>query len=152
MKWLIQFSSTAVFHCYTLKLHKGFIKQIDKYRKHCLWRGSDLNAKQPSRAAWTMVCLPKQEGGLGVLNLNTHNDALLLKFLYKFITKANIPWVSLVWENYYSNGKLAGQQKKGSLWWRDIAKLLDSFKGVAKAIAHSGDTASMARHLGRWSS
>lgn len=133
-------SSTIVFHYCTLKLYKGIIQQIDKYRKHCLWRGSDLNAKQTSKAAWIMVCLPKSEGRLGVLNLATHNDSLLLKFLYKFFTRANIPWFNLVWENYYHSGKLHGQQRKGFFWWRDLVKLIDSFKGLAKANAHNEDT------------
>jgi hypothetical protein len=93
-------------------LHKRVIEQLDKYRKHCLWRGSDLNAKQPSKAAWPSVCLPKSEGGLGVINLEIHNSSLLLKFLNKFYTKADIPWVHLVWNNYYTNGRLPGQQKK----------------------------------------
>jgi hypothetical protein len=35
-----------------------------------------------------MVCLPKSEGGLGVLQLETHNDALLLKNLHKFFNNA----------------------------------------------------------------
>jgi hypothetical protein len=107
-------SSSLVYHCCSLKLHKGVVKQIDKYRKHCLWRGSDLNAKNPCKAAWSSVCLPKAEGGLGVINISVHNDALLLKFLSKFYNKADIPWVNLVWNNYYQNGKLPGQQKKGS--------------------------------------
>jgi len=47
--------------------------EIDKYRKHCLWRGYDINAKKPPKAAWELVCLPKTEGGLGVLNLKTQN-------------------------------------------------------------------------------
>jgi hypothetical protein len=34
-----------------------------------------------------MVCLPKAEGGLGVLNLKTQNEALLLKNLHKFYKK-----------------------------------------------------------------
>jgi len=63
----------------TFKLHKTVIKQIDKFRKHCLWRGADIDAKSPPKAAWHMVCLPKSEGGLGVINLNTQNEALLLK-------------------------------------------------------------------------
>lgn len=113
-------SSTTIFHCCTMKLHKGVIKQIDKYRKHCLWRGSDLNAKQSSKAAWQMVCLPKNEGGLRVINLSMHNDSLPLKFLQKFFAKADIPWVKLVWENYYCKGHLPGEQLKGSLWWKDI--------------------------------
>jgi hypothetical protein len=128
-------SSSLVYHCCTLKLHKGVIKQLDKYRKHCLWRGSDFNAKKTYKAALSSVCLPKSEGGLGVINISVHNDSLLLKFLSKFY---NIPWVNLLWENYYQNGKLPGQQKKGSFWWRDIIKLINLFKGVAILQSSSG--------------
>jgi hypothetical protein len=82
------------------------LKQIDKYRKHCLLRGSDINAKTPQKVAWNLVCLPKSEGGLGVINVEVHNDALLLKIFHKFFDRADIPWVHLVWEKHYSNGKL----------------------------------------------
>lgn len=133
-------SASAVFYISTMKLHKSVIKHIDKYRKHCLWSGADLNSKKPAKAAWPMVCVPKKEGGLGVINLSVHNDALLLKFLHKFFNRADIPWVHLLWENYYSNGKLPGQFKKGSFWWRDIVKLLDSFKGLASAVIADGST------------
>lgn len=37
-----------------------------------------------------MVCVPKQEGGLGVINLKKHNEALLLKNLKKFYNKKDI--------------------------------------------------------------
>lgn len=37
-----------------------------------------------------------------------YNEALLLKFLHKFFSKADTPWVKLVWENYYNNDKLPG--------------------------------------------
>jgi hypothetical protein len=87
-----------------------------------------------------MVCLPKKQGGIGVIDLNTHNEAMLLKFLHKFYTKADIPWVRLVWENYYGNGKLPGQIKKGSFWWRDIVKLLDKYKSLASVLVAIGDT------------
>jgi hypothetical protein len=87
-----------------------------------------------------MVCLPKKQGGLGVIDLNAHNEAMLLKFLHKFYTKADIPWVRLVWKNYYGNGKLPGQIKKGSFWWRDIVKLLDKYKSLASVLVAIGDT------------
>jgi hypothetical protein len=73
-----------MFFMSTFKLHKTVIEQVDKYRKHCLWRGADINAKNPPKAAWEMVCLPTAEGGLGVLKLQTQNEALLLKNLHKF--------------------------------------------------------------------
>jgi hypothetical protein len=60
-------SSLPTFYMCTFKLHHEVIKQIDKYRKHCLRRGADLNARSPPKAAWELVCLPKSDGGLGVI-------------------------------------------------------------------------------------
>jgi hypothetical protein len=108
--------------------------------KHCLWRGADINAKNPPKAAWDMVCLLKVEGDLGVLHLETHNEALLLKNLHKFCNKFDIPWVHLIWEKYYSNGKLPNHTMKGSFWWRHILRLLSKFKELAFVVVHSGDT------------
>lgn len=73
----------------------------------------------------------KKEDGLGVLNLKTQNEALLLKHLHNFFNRSDVPWVHLVWEKYYSNGALPSSKKRGSFWWRDLLKLLDSFKGMA---------------------
>jgi len=61
----------------------------------------------------TGVCRSKEEGGLGVLNLKTQNEALLLKHLYKFFNKEDILWGSLIWESYYEIGNLPSQAKKG---------------------------------------
>ena len=63
------FSALPIFAMSTFLLPKTVIKQVDKYRKQCLWRGPDLSSKQPSKAAWQMVCTSKDIGGLGVLNL-----------------------------------------------------------------------------------
>lgn len=133
-------TSSAMFQMATLKLPKGVIHQIDKFRKHCLWRGSDLTSTKPSKAAWPLVCLPKCQGGLGVLNIITQNEALLLKFLHKFFSKVDLPWVHLIWDKLYSNGTLPGVQKKGSFWWKDIVKLLHKFKGFASARIADGST------------
>ena len=84
------FTSIPMFQMGTFLLPKVVID-----RKHCLWRGSNVNDKGPPKAAWHMVCLPKEEGGLGVINLKTHNEALLLKNLHKFFKKSDIPW--LIW-------------------------------------------------------
>jgi hypothetical protein len=82
-----------------LSLPKGVLKQIDKFRKHCLWRGADVNSKKPSKAAWEFVCVPKDEGDLGVLNLEKQNKAPLMKNLEIFFNKDIPRCVSLIWEN-----------------------------------------------------
>jgi len=132
-------SSSMVFYIFSMKLHKGVIKQLDKYRKHCLWRGADLNSRKLPKAAWPMVCLPK-DGGLGVIDLTTHNNALLLKFLHKFYMRMNLPWVKLIWDAYYNDDSLPGQKKRRSFWWRDIVKLLDTYKSLASVKVAEGTT------------
>jgi hypothetical protein len=46
----VVFSALPTFFMCSLALTEDVIKQIDKYRKHCLWRGSDINAKKPPKA------------------------------------------------------------------------------------------------------
>jgi hypothetical protein len=57
-------------------------------------------------AAWKMVTKPKLEGGLGVINLRAHNEALLMKNLHNFFNKEDLPWVKMIWANYYGNGQI----------------------------------------------
>lgn len=76
-------SSLPTYAMCTFLLPKTVIKQIDKFRKHCLWHSSDLSNRKPPKAAWPMVSLSKDEGGLGVLDLNAQNRSLLMKQLHK---------------------------------------------------------------------
>jgi hypothetical protein len=83
-------TALPTFTMCTFLLPKTMVKQIDKYKKHCLWRGSDIHSKKPPKAAWPMVCSPKDEGGLGALNITVQNESLPLKHLHKFFNKASI--------------------------------------------------------------
>jgi hypothetical protein len=44
--------------------------------------GSDETNRVNAKAAWKMVTRPKDEGGMGVLDLKSQNEALLLKKTY----------------------------------------------------------------------
>jgi hypothetical protein len=123
----------------TFKLHKTVIKHIDKFRKNCLWRGADFNAKTPPKAAWHMVCLPKSQGGLGVINLTTQNEALLLKNLHKFFNRLDIPWVHLIWEKHYQNDKLPSTMKKRIFLVERQSQIIE-FKGLATVSIADGRT------------
>lgn len=67
-------------------MQQTVIDQIDKFKKLCLWRGADINAKPKPKAVWLSVCREKEEGSLGVLNLKTPNESLLVKHLHNFLT------------------------------------------------------------------
>jgi hypothetical protein len=75
----------------TLKVYQWVINEFDKYRRHCLWRKKDIEAKSTPLAVWDMVCRPKDQGGLGIINLRVQSKCLLLKHLHKFYNRADIP-------------------------------------------------------------
>ena len=83
------------------------------------------------------MCRPKKHGGLGVLNLEIQNCALLLKQLHKFFCKADVPWVKLVW-SIYGDSPPHAQSSRGSFWWRDIFKLVNIYRSITKSEVHNG--------------
>lgn len=54
-------------------------------------------------AAWDLVCKPKNKGGLGILNLEVQNIALLIKHLDRFFNCKDLPWVKLIRNKYYAD-------------------------------------------------
>ena len=132
-------TSMHIYFLYSLQLPPGIIKQLDRISRQCLWRGNSDAPKQ-SLAAWDLVCRPKKFGGLGVTHLGFQNEALLMKHLFKFFNKQDIPWVNLIWRTYY--GPLAPQvtQSCRSFWWRDVLSLYDKFCKLATPQVHAGDT------------
>ena len=89
---------------------------------------------------WDKVALPKEQGGLGVLNLQLQNKALLMKHLHKFFNVQDLSWVKLVHERYYAN-RLVDDRPVGSFWWRSILKLLPEYKDMAICYINNGNTA-----------
>ena len=115
--------------------------QAIKYLRHCLWRGPDLEDHRPAMVAWSTVCRPKNQGGLGVIDIFVQNKALLLKNLHKFYNRHNIPWVNLIQESYYSNDSLPGNSWMGSFWWKANLKLIDNYKSLARCNIGDGKSA-----------
>ncbi|GJS40876.1 RNA-directed DNA polymerase, eukaryota, reverse transcriptase zinc-binding domain protein [Tanacetum coccineum] len=71
------------------------------------------------KVAWKQVCMPKEEGGLGIKSLKKWNEVLLIKQLWKIIDKKESLWVK--WVNV---GKLkdhvlfsTGNGESVSIWF-----------------------------------
>jgi hypothetical protein len=96
-------SFLPTFYLSTLKVYHWVIKEFNKYRRHCLWRKKDLDDNSAPLPAWEFVCRPKDQGGLGVINLLVQNDRLLMKHLHNFFNQRDLPCVKLVWGTYYSS-------------------------------------------------
>jgi hypothetical protein len=64
-----------------------------------------VNKKGGYLVAWKHACHSKADGGLGIIDLRVHNNALLMKFLHKFYNRADLPWVHLTWNHLYRTSK-----------------------------------------------
>ena len=134
-------SALPTFYMCSFKVPISIIEQIDKYRMHFLWDNGDDNRKGGCLVAWKKACLPKDQGGLGIIDLRTQNSALLLKYLHKFYNKLDLPWVSLTWRCMYRRSTVPHVRSMvGSFWWRDIMSLSDSFRSLAVCAVNMGDT------------
>lgn len=75
-----------------------------------------------------------------MLDLKIQNQALLLKYIHKFIHKADMPWVMLIWHKYYDDTPPHAKPRCGSFWWRDIFSLMDIYRGITSCVPGAGDT------------
>jgi hypothetical protein len=72
-------STLPTFFMCSLKLQKTIINICNRAQRHFLWAMEEDSSSSNALAAWSMVCRPKCHGGLGILNLELQNKALLLK-------------------------------------------------------------------------
>jgi hypothetical protein len=77
--------SMSLYFLLFLNLPTILINQLDRILRQCLWR--DKDGPKQSLAAWEMICKPKVNGGLGIVNIKNKNDSLLLKHLDKFYNR-----------------------------------------------------------------
>jgi hypothetical protein len=72
-----------------------------------------------------------ERGGLGILNLKLQNEGLLMKYIRKFYNKIDTCWVHLLWNTYYTRKIPHEIDPMESFWWKDVCKLMSSFRGIA---------------------
>jgi hypothetical protein len=70
----------------TIHIPPGILKQFNRIIRQCLWR-DNIDTPKQSLAAWDLICKPKMKGGLGIVDFQNKNEALLMKFLHKFYNK-----------------------------------------------------------------
>ena len=78
----------SFIHSFTVyKWPTSLLKYMEFYIRNFFWMG-DIHKKHLTLVAWGKVCLPFREGGIGVHNLSTVNNSLLLKFTWDFVNNS----------------------------------------------------------------
>ncbi|XP_059295526.1 uncharacterized protein LOC132048856 [Lycium ferocissimum] len=72
-------------------LPKSVLKQMTTLCRNFLWAGQENTNKTPL-IAWDLVCRSKKEGGLGVIDCITWNEATVAKSIGNIADKADTLW------------------------------------------------------------
>lgn len=60
-------------------------KKINRIRKRFLWGCTEMGKEKLHLVQWGQICWPKEEGGLGVLDLRIFNMALTMKWWWNIL-------------------------------------------------------------------
>jgi len=74
-------SLLPVYLLSVLKAPKDILDELDKARKKFLWAGDMTLTRGKCKVNWTKCGMPKENGGLGILNLERFARALRLRWL-----------------------------------------------------------------------
>jgi hypothetical protein len=80
------------------QLPKRVLHRLDYFRSRFFWQW-DIEKKKYRLTKWSVVCPPKDQGGLGVHDLEVKNMALLGKWLARLLTEDGV-WQQLLRKNY----------------------------------------------------
>jgi len=86
------------------EIPKGVRKKLDYFRSRFFWQ-SDENKRKYRLVKWSILCQPKDQGGLGIHNLELKNIALLNKWLYRLLTTDGT-WQQILRNMYLGNKPL----------------------------------------------
>ncbi|GJW44645.1 hypothetical protein Tco_0073444 [Tanacetum coccineum] len=78
-----------------------------------------------AKVAWEVVCLPKQEGGLGIRRLDHFNSALMVSHVWKLLTLKESLWVKWIHEYKLKGRSFWDIPMRGNMsWsWRKLLQL-----------------------------
>ncbi|WVZ49806.1 hypothetical protein U9M48_001132 [Paspalum notatum var. saurae] len=109
---------------------KGVLKKLEYFRSRFFWQ-NDQHNKKYHLIRWDQIRQPKEQGGLGVIDLEVQNKCLMSKWLFKLANEDGI-WQNLLRAKYLRSKPLGnGTQKPGdSHFWAGLMDVKDEFLGL----------------------
>lgn len=131
---------TINFWVSSFMLPKGCITKIESLCSRFLWSGNIDNHSR-AKIAWSNVCLPKSEGGLGICRLSVWNTTLCLRLIWLLFSNSGSLWVA--WQHHHH--ELASvsfwdvKAKASDSWlWTSLLKLRHLAKRFIKCSIGNG--------------
>lgn len=96
------------FHIYSWPL--ALIKHLDQCIRNFIWSG-DIYTRKVVTVAWSTMCLPLSEGGLGLRSLRSINDLAMLKLSWDILSSP-APWATFFRSRFLKMGRLVASYLK----------------------------------------
>nr|CAE05420.1 OSJNBa0035I04.8 [Oryza sativa Japonica Group]CAE05959.1 OSJNBb0088C09.18 [Oryza sativa Japonica Group]CAH66490.1 OSIGBa0076I14.11 [Oryza sativa] len=116
----------------------GILEKLDYYRSRFFWQCEE-HKKKYRLAKWSILCKPKECGGLGIQNLELQNKYMLSKWLYKLWNEEGV-WQNLLRRKYLSKKTLTHVDKKSgdSHFWSGLMMVKNIFLSCGSLKVHNG--------------
>ena len=119
----------------------GVRKRLDFYRSRFFWQSDELKRKY-RLAKWDIICRLKDQGGLGIENLDVKNRCLLSKWLYKLSVETDATWAQILRSKYLQSKTLSQVTVRptDSHFWKELMRVKAPFFNRTKFIVGNGTT------------
>ncbi|KAJ9535108.1 hypothetical protein OSB04_un001812 [Centaurea solstitialis] len=113
-------SAIPLFFFSLFKAPKAILKLLESIRRRFFWGFKD-DEKKLVWIAWKKVLKSKSNGGLGVTSFKIKNDALLSKWIWRFLSSKDAIWKDVIAEFYGPDGGLfSSSPLSGKSTWAAI--------------------------------
>jgi hypothetical protein len=131
-------SNVPLYIVSLFELLKGTEKRCDIFRKCLLWLEKD-GVRKYHLVKWEIVCMPQDQGGLGVADLRVMNFCLLCKWLWKLETTDGL-WQQMIRAKYLKNKPLSQRVSKpsDSHFWQGVLKTAGTFTRCSRRLVGNG--------------
>lgn len=137
--------SIVNFWASVFRLPSKCLMEIEQMGASFLWTGPDLKTAG-AKVAWSEICKPKNEGGLGIRALKEVNLVYSLKLTWRMLTGDSLweKWIRMYLLKKKSFWEVKAQTQAGSWMWRKLLKLREIAKTFFKMEIGNG------RHISFW--
>ncbi|KAG7557174.1 hypothetical protein ISN44_As11g031650 [Arabidopsis suecica] len=119
-----------------------FLRCFEEIERLCgafLWSGN-LNTATGAKIAWTDVCKPKAEGGLGLRRLQDVSRVFSYRLIWRLFTVSGSLWVAWTRHNLMLHGSFwtAPNAMLGSWVWGKLLKIREEVRPFIRAVVGNG--------------
>ncbi|CAN1192177.1 Putative ribonuclease H protein At1g65750 [Linum perenne] len=118
-------------------------EDIDRRIQNFVW-GSTDESRKVHLISWERICLPKEDGGLGLKMARVLNRAYMMKLAFLFMQDPERLWVKVLQNKYFRDTDAGLEVRKldsQAALWRGLYKEWDSMLlGARSAIRNGCDT------------